>query len=159
LTGAIPAGTTLYFGEAGELARTTAAAAVGATSVATDALPAALESGDSATYVPDLAAPKVIPAGTRMGDAGTDGKIYPRVVTTNPAKFLLATDAVEEVLGFAGHLNRSSYGVIRGGVVYENLLPGATGSPKVIPSAEKTELQTAGVGTGFSFVQYRDSTA
>ena len=113
---------------------------------------------DDGTYGVAGSGKRVIPAGTRMGDAGTNGRIYPRVLTTNPAKFLLATDAVEDTDGLHGHLNRQSYGVIRGGVIYENLLPGAAGAPAVIPAAEKTELQTAGVGTGFAFVQYRDST-
>ncbi len=95
---------------------------------------------------------KHVPAGTRVGFNGADGRMYPRVVTDNPAKAILATPATE---GSTSE-NRSSYGVILGGVIYENLLPGATGTPKVIPTAEKTELAAA--GTGFAFVQYRDST-
>jgi len=52
---------------------------------------------------------------------------------------------------------KSGYGIIIGGALWENLLPDATGSPKVLPSAYKTELQTAGVGTGFAFDQYGDN--
>lgn len=50
LSGAIPAGTNLYFGEAGEFARLTADAAEGATSLTVEALVNALELGDTATY-------------------------------------------------------------------------------------------------------------
>ena len=53
----------------------------------------------------------------------------------------------------------SGYGVIIGGSIYENLLPEASGDPAVIDSTYKTELQTAGVGTGFAFFQYSDDTA
>lgn len=49
----------------------------------------------------------------------------------------------------------SGYGVIVGGVVYDNLLPDSTGTPKVLPAEYKTEL--AEVGTGISYVQYQDT--
>ena len=42
--------------------------------------------------------------------------------------------------------------------MYENLLPEASGDPLAISSTYKTELQTAGVGTGFAFFQYADNT-
>lgn len=97
---------------------------------------------------------RVIPAGTRMGELiNGDGRISPRVVTTNPATGILATDAVENSETDA----LSGYGLIKGGVLYDNLLPGATGTPATIPAAEKTELQDS--GTGYSFVQYVDSSA
>lgn len=159
LTVAIPAGTLLTFGTL-ENVRVTTAAAVGAVALAVDPLPDAIEAGDTAAYVPNYQAPKVVPAGTRMGVTGTtNGRMAPRTAT-NPAEFILLTDAVEPTgSAQAGHLNRGAYGVIRGGVLYENLLPGATGSPATINATEKTELQTAGRGTGYAFVQYRDSTA
>lgn len=148
---AIPAGTLLYFGQLGETARVTANAAAGATTLTVEADHTAIESGDIATITG--AGYKFIPAGTRMGDAGTNGRIYPRVVTSNPAKMVLATSAYEN--GEYG--TRDTYGVIRSGILYENLMPGATGTPKVIPTAEKTELAAA--GCFFTFLQYRDSTA
>lgn len=145
---ALASGTTLDFGGK-KFARLTDDAAEGATTLTVAALATALVDGDTAAVAGT--GPKHVPAGTRMGDAGTKGRMYPRVETTNPAKFILATPATEG----APHENHSAYGVIRGGVIYENLLPGSEGSPKVIPSAEKSELAAA--GTGFSFVQYRDN--
>lgn len=159
LAGPIPAGALLTFGTL-ENVRVTTAALAGAVALAVDPLPDAIEAGDTAAYVPNMQAPKVVPAGTRMGTTGiTNGRMAPRSAT-NAAEFLLLTDAVEPTgSAQAGHLNRGAYGVIRGGVIYENLLPGATGSPQRILAAERTELQTAGISTGFSWVQYRDSTA
>lgn len=148
---AVPAGTLLYFGQLGETVRVTTLAAAGATTLAVDADHTAIEDDDAATIVGS--GYKFIPAGTRMGDAGTNGRMYPRVVSSNPAKFLLATNASED----GNYGARDSYGVFRGGTVRENLLPGSTGTPKVIPTAEKTELAAA--GCFFTFVQYRDSTA
>lgn len=148
---ALPAGTLIYFGQLGETVRTTALEPVGETSIAVEADHTAIEDNDEGTVMGS--GYKMIPAGTRMGDAGTDGRMYPRVETTNPAKFILLTNAREN--GEYG--TRDTYGVIRSGMVYENLLPGATGTPKVIPAAEKTELAAA--GCFFTFVQYRDSTA
>jgi hypothetical protein len=49
----------------------------------------------------------------------------------------------------------SGYGVIVGGVVYENLLVDATGTPKVLPAQYKTEL--AELGPGFYWGTYQDS--
>jgi hypothetical protein len=94
---------------------------------------------------------KVIPAGTRVGDLLGAGKVSPRVDTTNPAIGILETDAIEDSPVAA----KSGYGVIRGGSVYENLLPGATGTPAVIDSDEKDELQANGMGWLFS--QYQDT--
>lgn len=147
---AIPAGTLIYFGQLGETVRVTTLAAAGATSLVVEADHTALEDNDEGTITGSGF--KMIPAGTRMGDAGTNGRIYPRVETTNPAKMVLLTNAREN--GEYG--TRDTYGVIRSGMLYENLMPGATGTPKVIPAAEKTELAAA--GCFFTFVQYRDST-
>lgn len=134
-----------------KVARATATAAAGATAITVDELPLTIESGDSAVITGT--GYKMIPAGTRMGAAGTNGRIYPRVLTSNPAQMILATNARED--GEYGA--RDSYGVFLSGVLYENLMPGATGTPKVIPTAEKTELATA--GCFFTYRQYRDSTA
>jgi hypothetical protein len=65
---------------------------------------------------------------------------------------LLTTEALED----SQAAGLSGYGLIVGGVVYENLLPEASGTPATINATYKTELQTAGVGTGFAFVQYGD---
>ena len=148
---AVPAGTLIYFGQLGETVRVTTLAAAGATSLIVEADHTALEDNDEGTIMGS--GYKMIPAGTRMGDAGTNGRMYPRVETSNPAKFILATNARED--GEYG--SAQSYGVGRAGMINENLLPGATGTPKVIPAAEKTELAAA--GCFFTFKQYRDSTA
>lgn len=49
----------------------------------------------------------------------------------------------------------SGYGVLRGGYFYENILPDATGSPKVLPAAYKTELEASGLA--YAFEQYQDT--
>lgn len=51
----------------------------------------------------------------------------------------------------------SGYGTIVGGNLYENLLPEATGTPKVLSDQVKTELNAN--GTGFAFEQYQDTRA
>lgn len=155
LSGPIPSGTVLDFGT-NKFARTTAAAAAAATSVAVAALPTALAGSESATFAGTAGTgSKVLPAGTPVGDALGSGKVAPRIVTTNPAIGLLETAAVENDVSAA----ISGVGIVIGGVVFENLLPAAwlSGTPKVLASAVKTELQTAGVGTGFAFQQYGDS--
>lgn len=155
---AVKAGTMLDFGGAGLLpAKITADAAVGAESLSCIALLAALTDNDAAIVAGT--GPKFLPAGTVVGmkksrDATPSlEQISPRVVTSNPAEGILASDAVENDQSAA----LTGYGVIRGGSIYENLLPEATGTPKVLASAVKNELQTAGVGTGFMFLQYSDS--
>ncbi len=95
---------------------------------------------------------KWLKAGTAVGDLLSTGKLRPRVVTTNPAIGLLETDAVEDDAILTG------YGVITGGNVFENWLPDATGGPPAtLPAAIKTELNAAGVGTGFGFFIYTDT--
>src|SRR5687768_15562065 len=50
ITGTIPKGTVLYFGQAGEFARLSAAAAAGTTSIPVDATGTTIENADSAIY-------------------------------------------------------------------------------------------------------------
>jgi hypothetical protein len=151
LSAAIPSGTTLDFGGA-KFARLTAPAAVGAVTLTVTALVTALVSGDTATYPGTKGlGNKTLPAGIFVGDAlSGNGKIGPRVVTTNPAIGLLATKAVEN----DPVASRSGYAVIIGGVVYENLLPDAVAG--VVPTAIKTEVNTAGASKGFLFQTYGD---
>lgn len=95
---------------------------------------------------------KYIPAGTVVGDLLGTGKISPRVVTTNPAIGILEAEAIEGDTTAA----LSGYGVLVGGVFFENLLPDATGGPpKTLATAIKTELGSA--GTGFAFIVHEDS--
>jgi hypothetical protein len=93
---------------------------------------------------------KKLPAGTVCGDTLGTGKISPRVVTTNPAVGIIETDAIEGDTTVPA----SGYGFIRGGAVYEALLPEATGSPRVLATAVKTELNAAGMG--FDFQKWQD---
>lgn len=150
LARALPAGTDLDFGGA-KFARVTVNAAAGATAVTVAAIPTALVSLDQAVVAGTGA--KFLPAGTVVGTLlnGT-GKASPRIVTTNPAVGILETNATDDVLAPDA---LSGYGIIVGGVIYENLLPEATGTPKVLASAVKTELAAA--STGFVFQQYADS--
>lgn len=79
LTGPIPKGSMLYFGETGEFALLTAAAAAGATSLTVQALPQALEDGDEAYYSQNRPG-KLIRAGTIMTFEG--GYMIPRAMAT-----------------------------------------------------------------------------
>lgn len=132
-------------------ARVTANAAAGATSLTVDELQFAIAEDATAT-LGGIGAHR-IPAGTVVA-ALSSGKVVPRSIRpgSETAIGLLETDAVEGDRAAA----LTGYGVVIGGAVYENLLPDATGDPAVLPSAYKTELQTAGVGTGFAFMQYSD---
>lgn len=104
------------------------------------------------SYIDATTGKKRVPAGTEVGTLLGAGKISPRIVTTNPATEILLTDAVEGAPEDA----KSGYGTIKGGVLYENLLPLATGGPpKVLAAAVKTELATA--GCTFKFEQYQDN--
>lgn len=95
---------------------------------------------------------KVLPAGTVVGSLLGAGKISPRVATTNPAIGLLQTAAIEDEETAAA----TGYGIFRGGVFYENLLPDATGGPpKRLAAAVVSELNAS--GTGYSFMDYTDT--
>lgn len=146
---ALKAGQLLHFGS-GEFAKLTAAAAAGATSITVEALPNTIESGDTAIVAGDGA--KLIKAGTVMCELST-GLLVPRAIRpgSETATCLLGTNAVEGTRSDA----LTGYGCIVGGVIYENVLPESSGSPKVMNSTYKTELQAA--GTGFAFEQYADN--
>ena len=106
----------------------------------------------AAGYIDATTGKKRLPAGTVVGDLLGAGKVSPRVVTTNPAIGILLQDAVED--DPAGAL--SGVGVMLGGPVYEALLPDASGSPRTLAAAIKTELNGAGTSTGFSFHVWED---
>lgn len=146
----LASGTVLDFG-LDEFAVTTAAAAAGATTVPVRAIPYALEGGEVAVVAGTGA--KFLPAGTVIGTLLGSGKASPRIVTTNPAIGLLETNATDDEKAPDA---LSGYGIIVGGVIYENLLPEATGGPpKVLASAVKTELAAAGMG--WVWQSYSDS--
>ena len=151
LSGSIPSGTTLDFGTT-KLAVTTAAVAAGATAIPVRALAVALVSGDTATYAGSAGSgSKILPAGTVVGELLGAGKIGPRIATTNPATGILETTAVEGSDSAA----LSGFGVVIGGAVFEALLPDATGTPRVLLAAVKTELNAN--GSGFAFLTYSDA--
>lgn len=155
LSGLIPNGTVIDLG-AKKFVRLTADAAAAATSLTVSAIPTALVSGDTGTYAGVKGyGKKTLKAGTVVGDLLGGGLVGPRVVSTNPAMGVLETDATEN--DPAAPL--SGYGVIVGGYLYENLLPEASGSPAVLLTAMKTELNTAGASKGFLFTQYGDNRA
>jgi hypothetical protein len=120
LSGSIPAGTVLFFGETGELARLSSAAAAGATSLAVDAIPAQIESGDRATYAGTGAALKTIPSGTPVGrtfaERAVDTPFGPADAADDEV-YLLAFDIVDADTNNDAVLYRP------GSIVKENYLP------------------------------------
>lgn len=150
---AVKAGQTLDFGGA-KFARVTADAAAGALALTVAALPTALAVNDVATV--KGSGFKRLPAGKAMSaaDAAGNGILRPRDAT-HPATCLLLTAADEGSPTDA----RTGYGVILGGVIYESMLPDASGSPRALPAPIKAELAAAGVSTGFVWRQYADSSA
>lgn len=119
LSGPIPAGTVLAF-DAGEFAKLTAAAAAGATSLAVEALPNALEANDTATYA-GVRTDKPIPSGTFVGRtfAERDSNVgFGPAVDTDDELFLVAFDVTDVAANPDVELYRP------GSAVFENLLPG-----------------------------------
>lgn len=147
---ALPVGTILNFTGAGEFATLTASAAAGATTLTVEALDAGIEDTDTATYKISYSQAKVIPAGTVMCELSS-GKVVPRVARpgSETAIGLLWSTATEATYE-PNSDSISGYGIIIGGVIYETLLPETI-------TSYKTELTTAGVGTGFSWQTYADS--
>lgn len=144
-------GTTLAFG-GGKFARLSQPALKGAATLNVEAIPKALIVGDKAVHGGDGA--KFVPGGTAVVYL-TSGKMVPYSVrpNTEAAQGLMVTNATDGSKTDA----LSGYGVYRGGVMFENLLPDATGTPKVLPTQIKSDLLAN--GTGFAFEQYSDSRA
>jgi hypothetical protein len=115
---ALRRGTLLFFGQAGEYARTTADEPAGEVNVAVEALPAAIEDDDEAVVAGS--GMRSIKAGTIVAELA-DGTIIPRADVTGAetAVGFLISDAQEG----AKHDALTGYGVMIGGVVYEDLLP------------------------------------
>jgi hypothetical protein len=145
---ALPTGTVLNFTGAGHFATLSAPAAVGATALTVEALDTAIGSGYTAPYLVSYSQEKVIPAGTVMCEL-TGGLIVPRAArpgsetaigilwsTATESRFEPSSDAL------------TGYGIIVGGVIYENLLPETI-------TSYKTELETN--GTSWVWETYADS--
>jgi len=135
-------------------ARLSADSPIGDTSLTVDALDTWINDGSIAYASDGSGGPgKQVPPGTWMCEL-TNGQIVPRAVRpgSETAKFLLATFADE----FSETDAVSGYGVIKSGAIYENLLPEASGSPKVSPAGYVTEALAHG---GFWMMeQYADNT-
>jgi hypothetical protein len=118
LSGPIPNGTVLNFTGSGEFAMLTAAAATGATTLSVEALDAAIEAADTATYAGTLK--RFVRSGTPIGrtiaerDAGT---AFGPADAADDEIYLLAFDVP--------NLDEDNDGVLyrHASVVKENLLP------------------------------------
>lgn len=120
LSGPIPNGTILYFGESKEFAMLTAAAAAGATSLTVQALPAAIESGDIATYPGAGNQLKTIPAGTVIGRTYAErdsGTAFGPAGASDDEVLIVAFDVTDADVNADVELYRP------GSIVKENLLP------------------------------------
>jgi hypothetical protein len=140
-------------------ARLTAPAAQGATTVTVDELQFALAADETAYFLADPefgqgTTDKFVPAGTVMAETA-EGKGIPRALATGTgtevATYIQETGASENSPSDA----LTGYGAIKGAVVWENMLPDASGSPKKLPDAWKTELAAA--GCFFTYEQYADN--
>lgn len=150
LDGTIANSTTALFPGGTIQARVTANAAAGATSLTVDELQFIIADDSTATL--EGTDDYTVLAGTVMAEL-SGGKLVPRAIIpgSETAVGLLESNATESDRSAA----LSGYGVIIGGVIYENLLPDANGG-STINSTYKTELQVAGVGTGFAWAAYAD---
>lgn len=98
-----------------------------------------------------VAGKRSIPAGTILepvSDAGAPAYLCgPATGTAGKLAVILKTPAQEDSQADA----RTGYGAYSGGVVYETLLPDATGAPRVLSAALKTQLTSR-----FTFMTYED---
>jgi hypothetical protein len=149
-------GLTAVFGGGPKLAELSAGvvAAATATTIPVNALALPIENNDVATLAGTGA--KFIPAGKAMVEVSN--KLVPRANRPGSENNIgfLETDAIEGEISAA----KTGYGLIIGGVLFENLLPDATGGTTgTLPDAYKTELVNATnpKATGFAFEQYADN--
>jgi hypothetical protein len=150
----LPVGQRLDFTGSGEFAILTAPALEGDTTISVEALDAGVEDNDEATVLVSHSGKKFIPAGTAMVIYAANKMMVPRAARpgSETAFCLLASNAIED----APHNAMSGFGCIIGGAVYQNLLPDFANAAW---ATFKTELNTAGVGTGFAWITYEDSRA
>lgn len=140
LTGPIPINTVLYFGEVGELARLSAAAATGATTLTVDALPNAIESGDVATYPGVGTQLKTIVSGTPIGRTFAEraaGTNFGPAAAADDEVYLVAWDVTDADSSADVEIYRP------GSIVKENLLPNFA----TIVAGVLTKIRTAYVTT------------
>jgi len=93
---------------------------------------------------------RIIPAGTVVSPTKEAGKpallCGPGTGTAGDLHLILKTDAEEDSTVDA----LTGYGAYSGGVVYETLLPDATGTPRVLPAGIRGQLGR------FTFMTYED---
>jgi hypothetical protein len=150
LSAPLPAGSRLILtgANAGDIQfRTTAAAAAGAVSLSTEALPEAVTAAD--VYFFEGSGGKRLPHGEPVQEDPTTGLVHPAADAASGATSavgLLEGPALENDL--AAPL--TGYGLVVGGVVWRDLVPHLTANKE---AALKVN------GTGFKFEDYDDSRA
>lgn len=112
-------------------------------------------SGGSLAYANGLVVVATVPDASTFTYAatGANASATGTIVASRVATEILETDATDQNLAES----YSGYGSLVGGILFENLLPDASGTPKVLPAQYKTELKNA--GATFKFVQYADTRA
>jgi hypothetical protein len=112
-------------------------------------------SGANLSYVNGLVTIATVPDANTFTYAatGANATATGTIVASRVATEILETDATDQNLAES----YSGYGSLIGGVLYVNLLPDATGTPKVLPAQYVTELKNA--NCTFKFVQYADTRA
>ncbi|HEU4327446.1 MAG TPA: hypothetical protein VFS21_30185 [Roseiflexaceae bacterium] len=113
-------------------------------------------SGAGTSYVNGLKTIASVPNANSFTFTATGadvGSVSGTILVSRTATCILETNARQDsaAIGYNG------YSQIAGGVLYENLLPDATGTPKKLPAQYKTELASA--GCTFKFTSYADSRA
>lgn len=137
LANPIPANTMLRFG-AGKYAYSTAAAAAGATSIAVEALPVALSSGDKATYKGSGMKPVTIVSGTLIGrtwaerDAGT---AFGPAADTDEEIYFLAFDITDATKNNDADVYRYN------SIVKETFVPGWAGLSSTLKAFVRSHYQ------------------
>lgn len=137
LANPIPANTMLRFG-AGKYAYSTAAAAAGAVTLAVEALPVALTSGDKATYTGSGTKPVTIVSGTLIGrtwaerDAGT---AFGPAADADEELYFLAFDITDATENNDADLYR------HGGLVKETFVPNWAGLSSTLKAFVRSHYQ------------------
>lgn len=120
---AIPADTVLDFAGTGELARVTVAAAIGATTLTVEALDAAIEDNDTATYTVTDASPVTVLSGTAVGRTIAErdtGDGFGPADAADDEIFLIYFDVWDASI----NPDFVAYRPYAGRIVKENFLPG-----------------------------------
>lgn len=136
LSGPIPSGTTLHFGT-DKYATLSAAAAAGATSLTTLAIPTALVDNDTATYAGTQT--KAVPSGTVVGRTFTEranGDPFGPAADADDEIYLTAFDVTDASVLDDVELYR------HGGVVKENYLPVFSALSAALKAAIRANYQT-----------------